>query len=73
MICTAVLPSETFAHKAQRILTANGYPSELIRSSSLKEGCAFGVKIVGRPEDIQEVLENAHIPVRSLQSERDGV
>ena len=29
MMNTAILPSETLARKAQRILTANGYPANL--------------------------------------------
>lgn len=71
MMNTAIFPSETYARKAQRTLTANGYPCELIRFTVPKEGCSFGLKAVGKPEEIQEVLKNANIPVKSFRNERD--
>ncbi len=73
MINTAILPSETYARKAQRILTANGYPSELVRFTSPREGCRFGLRIVGKPEEIQDILRNAGIPVRTFGNERDNL
>ena len=73
MINTAILPSETYARKAQRTLTANGYPCELIRFTVPREGCSFGLKVVGKPEEIQEILRNAGIPLRSFRNERDSV
>jgi len=73
MICRAVLPSETFARKAQRILTANGYISEMIRITNVNAGCGYALRIVGKPEEIQAILAKANIPVRSLESERDGL
>lgn len=72
MICMAVLPSDTFAHKAQRILTANGYKIEMIRTTSRDEGCIFGIRIHGELEEIRALLEREKIPVRSLRIERDG-
>ncbi|MDE5753069.1 MAG: hypothetical protein K2H89_00765 [Oscillospiraceae bacterium] len=71
MICMAVLPSDTFAHKAQRILTANGYQCEMIRTTSQKEGCIFGIRINGDPEQIRILLQRGSVPVRSLRIERD--
>ncbi|MBR1527979.1 MAG: hypothetical protein IJ642_01605 [Oscillospiraceae bacterium] len=71
MINTAILQSETLARKAQRILTANGYPSELVRFTSPKEGCRFGLKIIGKSEEIQDILRKADIPVRYFGNERD--
>ncbi|GEM_PF-1148401 len=72
MINTAILPSETYARKAQRLLTANGYTSELVRFTSPKEGCRFGLRTIGKPEEIQTLLRNAGIPVTYLGNERDG-
>jgi len=71
MINTAILQSETLARKAQRILTANGYPSELVRFTSPREGCRFGLRIVGKPDEIQEILQKADIPVKYFGNERD--
>lgn len=71
MICMAVLPSDTFAHKAQRILTANGYQCEMIRTTSQQDGCVFGVRIHGDPEQIQALLRRGNIPVRGIRTERD--
>ena len=73
MIYTAILPSETYTRKAQRLLTANGYTSEIIRLTNPKEGCRFGLKIIGKPEEIQTILRNAGIPVRYFGNERDGL
>ncbi len=73
MMNTAILPSETLARKAQRILTANGYPSELVRFTNPKEGCRFGLKIIGKAEEIQEILRKAGIPVKAFGNERDAI
>ncbi len=73
MMNTAILPSETYARKAQRILTANGYPSELVRFTSPREGCRFGLRVVGKPEEIQDILRNAGIPVKAFGNERDAI
>ena len=70
---TVILPSETYARKAQRILTANGYPSELIRFTVPKEGCSFGLTVIGKPEEIKEILKKAGIPARSFRKERDSL
>ncbi|MDE6730737.1 MAG: hypothetical protein K2J71_08185 [Oscillospiraceae bacterium] len=69
MICMAVLPSDTFAHKAQRILTANGYSCEMIRTTSPQDGCIFGIRIHGDPEQIRALLKRGNIPVKSIQTE----
>ncbi|MDE5792682.1 MAG: hypothetical protein K2G88_09975 [Oscillospiraceae bacterium] len=71
MICMAVLPSDTFAYKAQRILTANGYKIEMIRTTTQKDGCIFGIRIYGEFENIRMLLERERIPVRNLRIERD--
>ena len=73
MVNTVILPSETYARKAQRTLTAKGYHSELIRFTVPKEGCSFGLKAIGKPEEIQEILEKAGIPVKSFRNERDSL
>ncbi|MBR4101428.1 MAG: hypothetical protein IKK51_06090 [Oscillospiraceae bacterium] len=72
MICRAVMPSDTLARKAQRILTANDFSAEIIRSTS-KEGCGFGLRIVGNCAAAQALLEREGIPVRSMRIERGGV
>ncbi len=71
MICKAGMASDTLARKAQRILTARGYPCELFRSTG-KDGCGFGLTIAGSCDQIQAVLQREKIPFRSLKSEGDG-
>lgn len=71
MMNTVILPSETYARKAQRILTARGYNCELIRLTSPHEGCHYGLNVMGKAEDIQAILRQAGIPVRYFGNERD--
>ncbi|MBQ2263958.1 MAG: DUF3343 domain-containing protein [Oscillospiraceae bacterium] len=71
MICRAVMPSDTLARKAQRLLRANGYAAEVIRSTG-REGCGFGLRIVGDCNAARELLERQGITVRSMRNERDG-
>lgn len=68
---TAIMPSETYARKAQRILSAKGYNSKLIRLTSPHEGCHFGLNVTGDAEEIQSLLRQAGIPVRYFGNERD--
>ena len=70
MLCKAVLPSETLAHKAQRILSAHGYSSEIIRSTSRKEGCGFGLRISGDCAAAHTLLLREGVPVRMMLPER---
>lgn len=72
MICMAVLPSDTFMYKAQRILTANGYKTEMIRTTTREDGCIFAIKIHGEFEKIRLLLEHERIPVKNLRIERDN-
>lgn len=72
MICKMVMPSDTLARKAQRILAANGYSSEIIRSSGSKEGCGFALRIRGNCDAAISLLERNGITVRSMRIERDG-
>ena len=71
MICRAVLPSETYAMKAQKILASMGYPCEVVRSTSKKEGCGFGLKVVGDCEQIHRLLIQEGIPVQTVRIERE--
>ncbi len=73
MICRAVLPSETYAYKAHRVLTANGYPCEIVRSSGLREGCGFSLRMTGNCEQAHALLIREGIPVQSVRIERDGI
>ncbi len=68
----AILPSETHARKAQKILKQNGYFSEIIRVNQFRIGCGYALRIAGEPEEIQMLLLSANIPVRSLERERDS-
>jgi hypothetical protein len=70
MLCKAVLPSETLAHKAQRILAAHGYPCEIIRSTSRKEGCGYGLRIAGDCEAAHSLLIREGVPVKLMTPER---
>lgn len=71
MICKAGMASDTLARKAQRILTARGYPCELFRSTG-KEGCGFGLAVAGSCERVEAILRKEGIPLRSLQSDGMG-
>lgn len=72
MICRAVMPSDTLARKAQRLLTANGYSAEVVRNSGSKDGCGFSLRIYGNCSAAQALLEREGITVRSMRIERDG-
>lgn len=73
MICRAVMPSDTLARKAQRMLTAKGYACELVRNNLQEgEGCGFGLKIAGDCDEIRMLLRREGIPVRGMRNERDG-
>ncbi len=67
------MPSDTLARKAQRILTANDFSAEVIRSTTAKDGCGFSLRIVGDCTQAQQLLEREGIPVRSIRIERGGV
>lgn len=69
MVCKAGMASDTLARKAQHILTAKGYPCELIRSTG-RDGCGFGLLVVGSCEQVQALLQQEGIPFRSLRNER---
>lgn len=70
MICRAVLPSETYALKAQRVLAANGYHSEIIRSTSRGIGCGYSLRTAGDCNAIRELLHREGIPVQNVRDER---
>ncbi|MBQ2265111.1 MAG: DUF3343 domain-containing protein [Oscillospiraceae bacterium] len=72
MICRAVMPSDTLARKAHRLLRARGFSAEIVRSSGTKEGCGFALRIMGDCNAARDLLERAGIPVRSMRNERDG-
>jgi hypothetical protein len=72
MICRAVIPSDTLARKAQRILNARGFSAELIRTSGT-DGCGYGLRIAGDCRAALALLEQQGIAVRSVRNERDGV
>ncbi len=73
MLCKVVLPSDTYTRKAQKILAANGYPSEIIRSTSLREGCGFSLRVAGNCEQIHALLIREGIPVQNVRIESGGV
>ncbi len=72
MICRAVMPSDTLARKARRLLIANGFSAEVVRHVG-KEGCGFSLRIAGDCSAAKELLEREGITVRSMRRERDGV
>ncbi|MBR1458193.1 MAG: DUF3343 domain-containing protein [Oscillospiraceae bacterium] len=71
MLCKAVMPSETYAIKAQRILAANGYRSDILRTTSRREGCSFTLRVQGNCEHIHTLLMQEGIPVQGVRIERD--
>ena len=70
MICRAVLPSETYAQKAQRVLAANGYHSEIIRSTSRGVGCGYSLRTSGDCNAVRELLRREGIPAQNVRDER---
>ena len=70
MLCRVVLPSETYAQKAQRVLAANGYHSEIIRSTSRGLGCGYSLRAAGDCETIRAILSRENIPVQNVRDER---
>lgn len=73
MLCRAVLPSETIAHKAQKILSANGYPCEIVRTIDQKSGCGYAVRVSGNCEAAHALLLREGIPVKLMRNERGGL
>lgn len=72
MLCRAILPSETYAHKAQRLLAAHGYSCEIVRNTDRKAGCAYALRIAGNCEAAHALLLREGIPVRLMKTERGG-
>ncbi len=65
------MPSDTLARKAQRLLAARGYASEVVRNNPREgEGCGFGLKIAGDCDEILALLRREGIPVRGVRNER---
>ncbi len=73
MLCRAVLPSETLAHKAQKILAAHGFPCAIVRTPDRRMGCGYGLKISGNCEAAHALLLREGIPVKLMGIERGGV
>ena len=73
MLCKAVLPSETLAHKAQKLLSAYGYPCEIVRDTSRREGCGYALRISGNCEAAHALLLRQGIPVKLMRIERGGL
>lgn len=72
MICKMVIPSDTLARKAQRILAENGYSAEIIRNTGKKDGCGFALRMRGDCDAAVRLLERNGITVRSMRIERDS-
>lgn len=64
------MPSETYAYKAQHVLTVNGYYCEIIRSTSRREGCGYSLRVAGDCEDVKGLLQREGIPVQNVRIER---
>lgn len=70
MICRASLRSETHAYKARRLLAANGYSCEIIRTTGQREGCSFVLRINGYCDGARRLLTREGIPVQDFRIER---
>ncbi|MGN1036446.1 MAG: putative Se/S carrier-like protein, partial [Ruminococcus sp.] len=54
MLCSADMPSYTFAMKAQKILKARGYLCEIKRNtSSAESGCGYYISVSGNCSEIR--------------------
>lgn len=70
MLCRVVLPSDTYAQKAQRVLAANGYHSEILRSTSRGMGCGYSLRTAGDCDTVRAILSREGIPVQNVRDER---
>lgn len=55
---TAIFPSETLARRAQKFLAMNGYTCALVRLTTPKEGCRYGLNISEHAEEVETLLQN---------------
>lgn len=68
MLCSADMPSYTFAMKAQKLLKARGYECEIKRNQSVSDtGCGYYISTSGECGKIKEVMENYSIPFERLR------
>lgn len=60
-----ILSSVTYALKGQKILSENGIPSDIVRTSGVRSvrGCAFGLRVGGAVQSAAAILKNAGIKI----------
>ncbi len=69
--CTAALPSLTYAMKAQRVLSAAGLNSDIVKldSSKTKHGCGYGVSFAcGMTDSVKRALRSGGVSVKQYVS-----
>ena len=72
MLCSADMPSYTFAMKAQKILKARGYLCEITRNtSSAESGCGYYISVSGNCSEIKNILESYSVPFEKMRKESD--
>ena len=72
MLCSADMPSYTFAMKAQKILKARGYLCEIKRNtSSAESGCGYYISVSRNCSEIKNILESYSVPFKKMRKESD--
>ncbi len=65
--CIAAMPSYTFALKAQKLLRARGYPTEIRRSDPAPgKSCGYSLYIAGSCRAAAEVLRQYSVPFSGM-------
>ncbi len=66
-VCTAAMPSYTYAMKAQKLLTARGFYCEVRRNEkNSRAGCGYSLFINGGCSAAAEILDKYSVPYTSL-------
>lgn len=66
-VCNAVMPSYTYAMKAERLLRSRGYSCEIVRRGNTSDsGCGFSLRIKGDCGAAAEILKSYSVPVTAV-------
>lgn len=66
-VCTAAMPSYTYAMKAEKLLKSRGYYCEIRRSEkNSRAGCGYSLFINGNCSEAVEILEKYSVPYTAV-------
>lgn len=65
-----LMPSITYANKAQMVLRRNGISSSIVRTSRNKNhsGCSYSLRLVRSVEEAKAILNKHNIPILDIYS-----